>query len=39
MKTDNTNTTKKTEKVMSILFIGVWLLGIIAIIVLNIWVF
>lgn len=43
MKTDNTNTTlvytKKTEKAMCALFVGVWVFGLIAMVALNAWVF
>lgn len=43
MKTNNTNTTlvytKKTEKAMGALFVGVWVFGLIAMVALNAWVF
>ena len=43
MKTDNTDKTivctKKTEKEMSALFVGVWVFGLVAMVALKAWVF
>lgn len=43
MKTDNTDKTivytKKTEKEMGALFVGVWVFGLVAMVALKSWVF